>query len=199
MQEALKFSDEHDVRDAASNARDDAHDSDTQAQSRDQDQETPEQVSLLDKDDASDDAEKIETEVMDASNEPEIMEMADMSASQSPIVPLNSPKISYSPAMTEPPTTYELIKTPMLAIAAAVSLVVAGWSYSSLEQTRADLNAMTEAKASVDKALADAKSRLTNAEKAVAAVKAALTSVPVVAATGAAATAAEPQKEAAPK
>ncbi len=70
------------------------------------------------------------------------------------------------------------LRTPLLAIAATVGLLAAAWSYTALEETRAQLTVVTEAKASVDRQLADAQSRLSAAETAVANVKAALTSVP---------------------
>ena len=79
-----------------------------------------------------------------------------------------------SPADAPPPVRPSL-KTPLLAVVAVASLVVAGWNYSTLQETRGKLTAMSDQKASVDRAFAEAQSRLAAAEKAVADVKAALT------------------------
>lgn len=88
------------------------------------------------------------------------------------------------------------LKTPLLAIAAAVGLLAAAWNYTALVDTRAQLSAVTEAKATVDRQLADAQSRLSAAETAVANVKAALTAAP--ASTAAPAAPADAEKTAAP-
>ncbi len=77
--------------------------------------------------------------------------------------------------------TLESLKTPLLALAAAGGLLLAFWNYSALEAARAELGTVSAAKATVDKALSDAQSRLTAAEKAVADVKAALSATPLAA------------------
>ena len=84
-------------------------------------------------------------------------------------------------SISDTPTLSGLLTTPLLAIIAAAAVLAAAWSYSSLEGTRAQLTAATEAKAAVDRALADAQGRLSAAENALAGVKAALTSSPAAA------------------
>lgn len=79
---------------------------------------------------------------------------------------------------SDTPTMSGLLTTPLLAMITAVAVLAAAWSYSSLEGTRAQLTAAIEAKAAVDRALADAQGRLSAAENALAGVKAALTSSP---------------------
>jgi hypothetical protein len=76
------------------------------------------------------------------------------------------------------PTQLGSVMMPFLAVAAGLSALAAVWSYTTLEETRGQLASMTEAKASVDRSLADARGRLSAAEKAVADVKAALTAAP---------------------
>ncbi|PPC85071.1 MAG: hypothetical protein CTY31_03545 [Hyphomicrobium sp.] len=88
---------------------------------------------------------------------------------------------SYAPrttAASDAPSMSGLLTTPLMAIVTAVAVLAAAWSYSTLETTRAQLTAATEAKAAVDRALADAQGRLSAAENALAGVKAALTSSP---------------------
>lgn len=72
-------------------------------------------------------------------------------------------------------------RQPLLLLTAACAAVAAIWSYSALENTRAQLNNVTLAKQTLERSLAEAQSRLSVAEKTVADVKAAIT-----AATGAA-------------
>ena len=80
------------------------------------------------------------------------------------------------------PTMWESLKTPLLAVVAVVSLLAAGMSYSTLEETRARLTSMSDAKAAAEKALSEARGKLAAAEKAVGDVKAALSSTPASAA-----------------
>lgn len=72
----------------------------------------------------------------------------------------------------DPPS--KLLQAPLLTIAAACAGVAAMWSYSALEDTRAQLANVSNAKAAVEQALADAKSKLAVAEKTVADVKSAI-------------------------
>jgi hypothetical protein len=83
-------------------------------------------------------------------------------------------------SVSPPPTMPVSMKMPLLAIAAGGSMLAAIWSYTTLDDTRSQLTTMTEAKATVDRSLADARARLLAAEKAVADVKAALTTAPAV-------------------
>lgn len=95
-----------------------------------------------------------------------------------------APHTSYrSDAATAPhiPGVWESLKSPLLAITAAVAVAAAVWNYSSLADAQAQLTSVTAAKASVERSLAEARGRLTAAEKAVADVKAALTSTPATA------------------
>ena len=85
---------------------------------------------------------------------------------------------AYAATAPHIPSVWESLKSPLLAITAAVAVAAAVWSYSGLEDARAQLASVTEAKASVERSLAEARGRLTAAEKAVADVKAALTSTP---------------------
>lgn len=105
---------------------------------------------------------------------------------------VDDPEASTAPAVRayEPPGVLETARSPLLAIAAAVAGVAAMWSYSSLEDTRAQLANVSSAKASLERSLADAQSKLAVAEKTVADVKAAIaaaTAAPAKA-TGSAAT-----------
>lgn len=68
--------------------------------------------------------------------------------------------------------------TPLLVIATAGSLLFAGWSYNALESTRMELSTAMAAKALSDRALVDAQSRLSAAEKAIDDVKSALSAAP---------------------
>lgn len=74
----------------------------------------------------------------------------------------------------DPPGVMETARSPLLAIAAAVAGVAAVWSYTSLEDTRAQLANVSSAKAALERSLADAQSKLAVAEKTVADVKAAI-------------------------
>lgn len=80
------------------------------------------------------------------------------------------------------PTMWDSLKTPLLAMVAGVSLLAAGMTYSTLEETRARLTSMSDAKAAAEKALGEARGRLAAAEKAVGDVKTALTATPASAA-----------------
>lgn len=90
----------------------------------------------------------------------------------------------------EPPGVMETAKSPLLAMAAAVAGVAALWSYTSLEDARAQLANVSSAKVSLERSLADAQSKLAVAEKTVADVKAAITAATAAPAkaTGSAAT-----------
>lgn len=137
-----------------------------------------------------------EPEKPDTRETPDALEMSDTVKTQaSSLVSLEPPDTDDTPhsqQFPETPTTLQLLKMPLLAIAAASAVVMAGWSYATLEETRAQLASVTQAKASVDNALADAQGKLAAAEKAVANVKAALTMAPAAAAVKPAAPVAEP-------
>jgi septal ring factor EnvC (AmiA/AmiB activator) len=82
----------------------------------------------------------------------------------------------------------------LMPMAALGALLIAGMSFTSLKTTRSELAALTEAKASVDKSLAETQGRLTVAEKTIADIKAAI----AAATTTAAAKTSEPVLETAP-
>jgi hypothetical protein len=86
------------------------------------------------------------------------------------------PSTAGEPRLIERPffTTERPLLTPLLGAAALVGLVLAAWSYTALEDTRAQLTSITNAKAAVDQSLADAQRRLEAAEKAIADVQTAL-------------------------
>jgi hypothetical protein len=119
---------------------------------------------------------------------PEVLQMKASLRSPVPIktadapAPRTAPELPSTPRAAATPTTLERLKLPLLAIVAAGSMLVAGLSYAALEEARTQLASMSDAKASTDRALADAQSRLSAAEKAVADVKAALTMPPSAAA-----------------
>lgn len=97
--------------------------------------------------------------------------------------------VSTTPAARtyDPPSVMETAKSPLLAIATACATVAAVWSYTSLEDTRAQLATVTSAKATLERSLAEAQSKLAVAEKTVADVKAAIgaaTAAPAKATSG---------------
>lgn len=111
----------------------------------------------------------------------------------------NVPDMHVASYSYDPPAPAVSLTKPLLAIAAGASLLMAGWNYSSLEDARAQLTSMTEAKAAVERSLAEAQGRLAAAEKAVASVNAALSPKSGVEAAKPAAKTAEPAaKTAAP-
>ena len=87
----------------------------------------------------------------------------------------DSRKIAYSA------TTWDFLKTPLLIMTSLACLLVAAWSYAYLQDTQGQLSSVTEAKVSVEKALADVQARLAVEEKAVADFKAALAAAPALA------------------
>lgn len=74
----------------------------------------------------------------------------------------------------EPPTVLETARSPLLAITAACAAVAALWSYTSLEDVRAQLATVSTAKTSLERSLADSQSKLAVAERTVADIKAAI-------------------------
>ncbi len=78
----------------------------------------------------------------------------------------------------------------VFAGATVLSLLFAGWSYSSLQATKAELAAMSDAKAAVERQLGEAKTRMGATDKVIADIRAALAALPAVAALPAAASAA---------
>ena len=78
-------------------------------------------------------------------------------------------------------TTWDFLKTPLLIMTSLACLLVAAWSYAYLQDTQGQLSLVTEAKVSVEKALADVQARLAVEEKAVADFKAALAAAPALA------------------
>ncbi|MGQ0673246.1 MAG: hypothetical protein ACT4N2_10270 [Hyphomicrobium sp.] len=201
MQETLKYSDSPRLYDALK-----ITDREWQEPDVHEPAETAETTDLVDTPEPDDTADTAETSVAadtsdapETAGEPETSEtlgVTEPSDAPSSLVTLDSREIPYERTTSAAPAPTGLLSTPLLAGAAALSVLVAGWSYTSLESTRAELNAMTQAKVTAERALADAQARLTNAEKAVAAVKAALTSVPAVALPAAAAKATEAAKDA---
>lgn len=89
---------------------------------------------------------------------------------------VDDPEASATPVARayDPPGVMETARSPLLAITATVAGVAALWSYTSLEDTRAQLANVSSAKASLERSLADAQSKLAVAEKTVADVKAAI-------------------------
>jgi hypothetical protein len=87
------------------------------------------------------------------------------------------------PQTPAPPTMAEHLRTPMLAIAATVAALIAAWSYSTLQGTRAELEAMATAKATAEQALVDAKAKLSAVEKALTDINSALSAGAAAAAT----------------
>lgn len=75
---------------------------------------------------------------------------------------------------SEAPLNGRNLLTLVLGIAALIGLLFGAWNYTVLESTRAQLSSVTEAKAALDRSLADAQGRLAAAEKAFADVKSAL-------------------------
>lgn len=75
-----------------------------------------------------------------------------------------------------------MMSSSLLPIATLGALLVAGMSFTSLKTTRSELAALTEAKASVDKSLAETQSKLSVAEKAIADIKAAIAAATTTAA-----------------
>lgn len=100
------------------------------------------------------------------------------------------PTTADEPRLIERPffTTERPLLTPLLGAAALVGLVLAAWSFTALEETRAQLTSITAEKTAVDQSLADAQRRLEATEKAIADVQTALGKP-----TGAAAKAAPPK------
>lgn len=87
----------------------------------------------------------------------------------------------HSREIANSPTTWDFLKTPLLTMTALACLLVAAWSYANLRDTREQLSSATEARVSVEKALADVQARLAAEEKAVADFKAALAATPALA------------------
>ena len=100
-------------------------------------------------------------------------ELADDTATRTDV---DDPEASAAttPRAYEPPTVMQTAKSPLLAITAACASVAALWSYTTLEDTRAQLANVTSAKATLERSLSEAQSKLTAAEKTVADVKAAI-------------------------
>lgn len=124
------------------------------------------------------------------SQNPDEIKERDISTADEAVIEANEPAVSSSDLITtfDSPRPRDMLTTPLLAIGFAVALLAAGWSYTSLEATRAELASITQSKASVDRQLGDAQARLSAAEKAVADVKAALNSTPSAAKPAEAAT-----------
>lgn len=101
---------------------------------------------------------------------------ADATESEDATEPLHAKTTSSAPSV------WSSLKSPLLALTALVSVLGAAWNYTTLENTRVQLTAVSNAKASVEMSLAEAQGRLAAAEKAVADVKAALTALPAAAA-----------------
>ncbi len=87
---------------------------------------------------------------------------------------VDDPEASTAPAARayDPPGVMETARSPLLAIAAAVAGVAAVWSYTSLEDARAQLANVSTAKVTLERTLADTQSKLAVAEKTVADIKA---------------------------
>lgn len=79
---------------------------------------------------------------------------------------------------SEKTATFEAAKTPMLAIVTVASVLVALWSFASLQDARGQLAAANQDKASAEHSLAVVKGQLATTEKAVADVKAAIAKLP---------------------
>lgn len=102
-------------------------------------------------------------------------------------------------AAPTPVSLRETLWNPLLAVAAVLAVLAAGWSYTSLQGTRAQLSAMADAKASVERTLADVKTRLSAAEKTVSDIRAALAASAAVAATASESAPAAAASEATPE
>lgn len=209
MQEALKYSDSPRLYDALKISDQEWQEPDVQATDIREPSETPDTTDRAEAPEPDDTAEAVDAadaprsdaaETVSETATAETLDLSEPSDAPSSLVTLDAQETPYERRTTySAPAPTGLLNTPLLASAAALATLVAGWSYTSLESTRAELKAMTDAKTAAERALVEAQSRLTNAEKAVAAVKAALTSVPAVAVPAAAAKATETTKDSASK